>query len=147
MAHVIREVAPDANVGVIPVDPGGLSTALAIKQAIERGELVGILADRRAEEEDRNVVVDFLGAPAAFPTGPFVVAHTLKCPVYLVGSLFTAPNRYDLYCEHFADAIVLDRTDRLGSIRTYAQRYADRLAHRAKTAPYNWFNFYDYWSE
>jgi hypothetical protein len=25
------------------------------------------------------------------------------------------------------------------------QRYADRLAHHARTAPYNWFNFYDFW--
>jgi len=27
------------------------------------------------------------------------------------------------------------------------QRYADRLAHYARLAPYNWFNFYDYWEE
>ena len=25
------------------------------------------------------------------------------------------------------------------------QRYADRLAHYARSAPYNWFNFYDFW--
>ena len=30
-------------------------------------------------------------------------------------------------------------------LQDYAQRYADRLAHHARLAPYNWFNFYDYW--
>jgi predicted LPLAT superfamily acyltransferase len=25
------------------------------------------------------------------------------------------------------------------------QRYADRLAHYARLAPFNWFNFHDVW--
>jgi predicted LPLAT superfamily acyltransferase len=25
------------------------------------------------------------------------------------------------------------------------QRYADRLEHYCRVAPYNWFNFYDFW--
>lgn len=147
LGRVIRELDPDAHVSVIPVDPDGISTALRVRDAIKRGELVGILADRRAEEADRNVTVDFLGATAAFPVGPYLVAHTLRCPVFQVFGLFSTPNRYDLFCEPFADAVRLERDDREGSLRTYAQRYAARLEHFAKRAPYNWFNFYDFWSE
>jgi predicted LPLAT superfamily acyltransferase len=25
------------------------------------------------------------------------------------------------------------------------QRYADRLEHYCRLAPYNWFNFHDFW--
>jgi predicted LPLAT superfamily acyltransferase len=28
-----------------------------------------------------------------------------------------------------------------------AQRYADSLEQRLRTAPYNWFNFYPYWTD
>ena len=150
VAHVVRELSPDAHLTVIPVDPDGIATALRIRQAVSRGELVGILADRRTSADERNIVVEVLGAPAPLPTGPFLVAHALRCPVYQVFGLFTAPDRYDLFCEPFADAVRLDRDEQHGrdaSLRAYAQRYADNLARQARRAPYNWFNFYDFWSE
>jgi predicted LPLAT superfamily acyltransferase len=27
------------------------------------------------------------------------------------------------------------------------QRYADRLTHYCRIAPYNWFNFFDFWQK
>jgi predicted LPLAT superfamily acyltransferase len=27
------------------------------------------------------------------------------------------------------------------------QRYADSLARHARDAPFNWFNFYDFWDD
>ena len=35
--------------------------------------------------------------------------------------------------------------DREEAVREIVQHYADRLAHHARNAPYNWFNFYDFW--
>jgi predicted LPLAT superfamily acyltransferase len=29
----------------------------------------------------------------------------------------------------------------------YCQRYAARLAYHTVHAPYNWFNFYDFWDQ
>jgi len=145
VGRIIKELAPDSNISVIAVDIDGLSTALRIREAIQRGELVGILADRFSSDEHRNIAVDFLGAPALFPTGPYLIAHTLKCPVYQVFGLFTAPNRYDIHCERFAETVHLDREQREASLRAYAQSYADRLARFARSKPYNWFNFYDFW--
>lgn len=145
LARVLRELSDDANLGVIPVDPEGVGTALRVRDAIQRGELVGIMADRTLARDLRNVTVDFLGAQAELPAGPFVLAHTLKCPVYQVFGLFFEPDRYELYCEPFCDVLRLDRKTRSEDLQRYAQRYADRLAHYARLAPYNWFNFYDFW--
>src|SRR5262249_38225731 len=145
--RIIRELSAHSTLSVIGVEEDALSTALRIREAVQRGELVAILADRRAAEQGRNVTVDFLGSPAPFPSGPYLVAHTLKCPVYLVFGLFFAPNRYEMYCEPFADTVRLDRGRREASIREYAQRYANRLAEHARSAPFNWFNFYDFWRE
>ncbi|HVJ90105.1 MAG TPA: hypothetical protein VM580_09905 [Labilithrix sp.] len=147
LGRVLRELDPRANIDVIGVDPDGVATALRVREAIRRGDLVGILADRRAADDARNVTVDFLGAPAAFPVGPFLLAHTLKCPVFQVFGLFSAPNVYELHCEPFAETVTLERHGREASLKKYVQAYADRLAHYARKAPYNWFNLYDFWRE
>jgi predicted LPLAT superfamily acyltransferase len=145
LARVLREVGGDDNLDVIAVDPQGVGTALRVRDAIARGELVGIMADRTLPRDERNVTVDFLGAPAELPAGPFVLAHTLRCPVYTVFGLFHEPNKYDLYCEPFANPVRLDRGARAESIQRYAQQYADSVARHAARAPYNWFNFFDFW--
>ncbi len=142
---VLARLAPGHGVRLIALDPRSPASALSIRDCISRGELVAVLGDRTVESDARNVTVDFLGAQARLPMGPYVLAHVLACPVYLVFCLFEEPNRYVLHCEPFADALRLARGDRRAAAREHAQRYADRLAHYARLSPYNWFNFYDFW--
>ncbi len=144
---LFAELNPNLKAKMIALDPESAATALEIKACIDAGELVAILADRTTSDERRNVEVSFLGAPALLPTGPYVLAHVLKCPVFLVYSIFSPENRYDLYCEEFADAVVLPRGDRQAAILDYAQRYASRLEEIVRKAPLNWFNFYDFWKK
>ncbi|MGH8216488.1 MAG: hypothetical protein ACREPZ_12465, partial [Rhodanobacteraceae bacterium] len=54
-------------------------------------------------------------------------------------------NRYDLVFETLAEQVDLPRHDRNHSLDGYIHRYAARLAHYLQEAPYNWFNFYDFW--
>ena len=147
MNAVLAEVSPNLNVRLIGLDSADATSMLAVKACIDRGELVAMLADRLPERDDRSVKVDFLGGQARFPSGPFLLAHLLNCPVYLVFALFTEPNRYDVHCELFADAIRLPRATREESVRAYAQKYASRIEHYVREAPQNWFNFYDFWSD
>jgi predicted LPLAT superfamily acyltransferase len=74
------------------------------------------------------------------------MAAALKVPVMLCFGLYRGGNRYDLHFEPFADTVVLDRSNRAASLNAVIQRFADRLAHHARAAPYNWFNFYDFWA-
>jgi predicted LPLAT superfamily acyltransferase len=69
----------------------------------------------------------------------------LRCPIYLTFGIYTAPDRYDLYCEPFAESVTLPREQRDAILAQLAQRYADELAERCRLAPDNWFNFYDFW--
>jgi predicted LPLAT superfamily acyltransferase len=59
--------------------------------------------------------------------------------------LYRGGNRYDLHFELFAETVRMERSDRQASLNAIIQRFADRLAHYAQSAPYNWFNFYDFW--
>jgi predicted LPLAT superfamily acyltransferase len=130
---------------VIEIAPGSVDSLLRVKELIDRGEMVALLADRVGLNE-KNTVVDFLGSPARFPSGPFILAAALHCPVLLTFGLYTSPNRYEHFCESFVDDHVeLPRGQRDAAIQKYAQQYARRLEHYCRMSPLNWFNFYDFW--
>ncbi len=140
---VMDAVAPEAAPRVIPLGhPGSL---LRAQECIERGEIVGILADRGLRDE-RECSCEFLGAPARFPLGPLLLAGLLQAPVILAFGLYRGGRRYDVRLEAFAERIELDRRDREASIRPWVERYVARLEHHCREAPYNWFNFYDFWA-
>jgi len=123
----------------------GVEFMLRIREKLRQGDRVAILADRVAPGE-RVAEVDFLGEQGRFPTGPYLLAALLKCPVYLTFGLYRAPNRYDLFCEPFEEEIKLPREARDEALHAYAQKFATRLEHYVRLAPDNWFNFYDFWS-
>lgn len=118
---------------------------LQLNERIERGEWLAIAGDRVPVRGSRIVDVDFLGAPAAFPQGPWLLAALLKCPVNV---LFCTKidGRYRITMERLADRVDLARGRRDEGVRQWAQRYADRLARECRDAPQQWFNFYPFWS-
>jgi predicted LPLAT superfamily acyltransferase len=91
------------------------------------------------------VTVDFLGRPAAFPQGPWLMAGLLKCKVNLLLCLKKPTGEYRLTLEPFAEAVEWKRSDREQVIHQWATRYAERLGHYCLEAPQQWFNFYPFW--
>jgi predicted LPLAT superfamily acyltransferase len=142
---VLEQLDPSLRTRLISVSDGGLQFVFEIRACIERGEMVAILADRVAPGE-RATEASFLGAPARFASGPFILAATLGCPVYLTFGLYRGDNRYDLYCEPFMQRVDLPRKTRDAALSEVVGRFAARLEHYVRLAPYNWFNFYDFWS-
>ena len=146
---VLRSLAPDMDLRLISLATEPMAAMLEIKAAIGRGELVAILGDRLPESRsgsDRVVKTRFLGEDAWFPAGPWLLAHTLQCPVYFVAGIYTRPNRYALQFELLAEEVRLDRAQRGTALARYAQSYASQLEVYARSAPLNWFNFFDFWS-
>lgn len=117
---------------------------LNVHDRLARGEIVGMLGDR-AWRDGRTCRCEFLGAPAQFPLGPLLSAGLLGAPVVLFFGLYLGGRRYEMHLEPFAEAIMLDRRDREASVRPWVERYARRLEHYCRLAPYNWFNFYEFW--
>jgi predicted LPLAT superfamily acyltransferase len=121
------------------------ATVIALKEKVERGELLVIVGDRTpAAHNGRVCSVDFLGAPAEFAEGPFILAHLLECPVYLFFCP-REPSGYRIYLEPFAERIDLPRAQRAQALRSHVRRYAARLESLCANTPYQWFNFYNYW--
>lgn len=119
---------------------------LQLSERLERGEWLAIAGDRVPLHGGRNVTVDFLGHPAAFPQGPWLLAGLLQCPVNLMSCL-KVDGRYQVRLEPFAERVQWKRSEREAVIRDWVQRYAERLGERCLNAPLQWFNFYPFWNE
>jgi predicted LPLAT superfamily acyltransferase len=73
------------------------------------------------------------------------MAHALGVPIILGFGVYHGGNRYTAHFELFAEHLRLPRDSREAAITEAAQKYAHRLEQYVRNAPYNWFNFYDYW--
>ena len=133
-----------SHLRLIQVSELNPAVMLQLNQRLENGEWLAIAGDRVPLQGGRQVRVDFLGQPAAFPQGPWLLAGLLKCPVNLLFCL-KREGRYRVILEPFAEAVVWRRSDRDQVIAHWAGRYAERLGHYCLEAPQQWFNFYPFW--
>ncbi|MCW5624309.1 MAG: acyl-CoA synthetase [Burkholderiales bacterium] len=131
---VLRSIDPSLGLRIIAL--GTPQSMLRIRDALDAGAFVGMLADRRLGDE-AGVPLDFLGAPVRFPLGPFRLARILDRPVVLMFGIHRGGNRYD---------IVFERTPPDVDAATLAAHFAARLEHHVRSAPFNWFNFHDFWA-
>jgi predicted LPLAT superfamily acyltransferase len=143
ITEVLNSLQPEMRSRVIV--PGQVDTVLRIGECLARGEIVGVLGDRCAGS-DKSVVCPFLGRNTAFPQGPLLLAQSLRVPVVLFFGVYEGGARYVVHFEPFCDDYPADRTERTAWIERWTRRYAVRLEYHCRLAPYNWFNFYDFWS-
>jgi len=146
--RIFRELAPNASARVIAVEPGSVHSVFEIRACLARGELVAILGDRlEAGDRGRTSRVLFLGSPVELPQAPFLLAHLLGYPVFLMLALRVGTNRYVVHAEKLADRVRLSRNTREKDASELLTTYAARLEHYCLEAPYQWFNFFDYWGD
>jgi predicted LPLAT superfamily acyltransferase len=137
--------AINPNLAMRVISLGTVDSMLQLERALAEGEFVGILADRIIGDES-TVTRQFLGAPARFPDGAFRIAAMLQRPVVLMLGIYRGGSRYDIHFELLADMSGVGRADRERAIEDALQRYVARLEHYCRLAPYNWFNFHEFWN-
>lgn len=136
---------PQVAETVIPI--GRPESLFQVQETIAAGGAVGILGDRLSLEE-KKVSCQFLGSTANFPAGPAMLAGIIGCPVVLFFGLYRGGRHYDIYFELFTEKFALGRGDeRQQQLNDWTQHYAERLEYYCRLAPYNWFNFYDFWEQ
>jgi len=145
ISDTLNALHPGLANTIINARMAGPALALAIREALDRNAIVALLADR-ARPGNAMMPAQFLGDAAPFPQAPWLLAAALRTPVFLSFGLYCGGNRYALYFERFADSLRIERTARNAELGQIVQRFADRLSHYARMAPFNWFNFYDFWT-
>jgi predicted LPLAT superfamily acyltransferase len=142
ISRVFNRLNPDMARTVIPL--GRPDTMLLAKQHLDGGGIVGLLGDR-ITRGDKLVSTRFLGRPASLPAGPMLLAGLLKVPVVFFCGLYKGGSRYEVHFELFAEQVTIDPKNRERDLQIWIDRYAERLDHYCRLAPYNWFNFYEFW--
>lgn len=141
---VLNAINPDLALEVIAL--GRSDSMFAVRERLDQGYFIGILADRGLSlEEEEHISIDFLGAAAPFPVGPFRLAAILRRPVLLMVGLYRGGRRYDVYFERLVDFTDPPHEAQGEEVERAMRRYVERLEYFCRLEPYNWFNFHDFW--
>ncbi|RLZ06923.1 acyltransferase [Acinetobacter sp. 2JN-4] len=142
----LKKLNTKADVNLIAVDELGIETAMLLQEKMQQGEWVIVAADRIPVQSDRVQSVPFLGESAQFPQGVWILANLLKVPVLAV-FCYRAQHKFQVHIHHLADQVDLPRKTRLSSMQQVTQAYVAVLEQHCLAAPYQWFNFYQFWTK
>lgn len=144
--RILSEYNRASSVELLQISELDISVAIQLSEKISNGQFIAIAADRVAiNNTERSVAVDFLGYPAPFPVGPFVLAAALQAPVLTIHCI-RKEGRYHLYFEYLWQGGAVGRRDRQQHIDSLMQGYVQRLQHYCLQAPWQWYNFYPFWA-
>jgi predicted LPLAT superfamily acyltransferase len=145
ISAMLAAINPRAAQDIIAL--GHVDSMLKVSNCLDDGAAVGILADRTPGNDTLHPA-RILGADAYLPDGPFRMAALLRRPVVFMTGLYLGGNRYAIHFEALADfstAARVERAERDAILKAAIIRYAALLDHYCRAAPYNWFNFFDFW--
>jgi predicted LPLAT superfamily acyltransferase len=144
---MMARIDPRSAMNLLQVTEMTPATAIVLAERIAQGEFVVIAGDRvPVSANPRCALAPFLGSPAPFPVGPYVLASLLQCPAYLMFSA-RAGAGYEVHFELLREAIRLPRKGRDEQLAVLAGDFAARLEHHCLQTPLEWFNFYDFWQQ
>lgn len=145
--RLVRDVSDKAEVRLFQVSEVNPATAMLLKEKLDQGEFLIVLADRLPPVASaRSLSAPFLGDEAAFPAGPFWLALMLGAPVYFMAG-FTTEKGYEAVMEPLYNGEPVPRREREQVCDRLLKAYIERLEHYCRRYPYQWFNFFDFWGD
>ncbi len=143
--QLLSAMNPLSQLNVVQVTEMTPDTAMMLATKVADGEFIMIAGDRiPVAPEPRVVMAEFLGEPAPFPVGPYVLASVLQCPLYMLFSAKIA-DRVVVQVELLRESVRLPRNNRDEQLVRLVADYARHLESHCLQSPLQWFNFYDYW--
>jgi predicted LPLAT superfamily acyltransferase len=140
--QMLAAINPEALQDIIGL--GHIDSMLRVQERLDDGCVVGMLADRTPANDTLHPV-QILGGNTNLPAGPFRMAALLRRPVVFMTGLYLGGNRYAIHFDLLADFSAVERGAREAAMQAAITRYAALLDQYCRMAPYNWFNFFDFW--
>lgn len=117
---------------------------LALREALERGEIVALQGDR-PRRVGGGVEVELFGLPFRVPAGPFALARQTGAPLLPAFVVREGRRRYRVV---FGEVVEVERSgDRGEDVRGAAERFAVELEGVVRRWPYQWFVFRELWED
>ena len=147
---MVNKINASATTDIFSADDIGPDTILILQENIERGELVVIAGDRMsANTKNRFIMQDFLGKPAPFAYGAYLLTALINAPTYFMFGVrkkdISIFPQYDMYVHKNPVDFDCSRKERKERIKQTIENYARELEQLCLIHPYQWFNFFDFW--
>jgi predicted LPLAT superfamily acyltransferase len=145
LKEVYRKALDNREFSLIRVSPDSLDLMLPVKDALQKNEIICMSGDRVIGQT--GVEIPFFGNRALFPAGPFQIAAITGAPVIPV---FVVKDRMNHYTLKAFDPICFDnvtRENRADLVQQGMETFVGNLEEISRKYPYQWFNFYDIWTE
>jgi predicted LPLAT superfamily acyltransferase len=117
-----------------------LSHIYAIQEALSKNAFVCMHADRFLEG-NKTITGEFLGKPAVFPAGPFLLARAFGSPVSFVFAMKDSSFKYHFYAS--PSKTYSGSKDSLSS--KILEDYCKAMESMIHKYPLQWYNYYDFW--
>ena len=149
MLSALQQVNPHYRLDAIFMDEQGPMASFQIQDAILAGKIVAIMADRipPQTESPRVIEIPFLGDVAPFNLNPWILSTSLKCPVLFAAGIRTGYRQYQVFAEWLANPIESNRRLPHHGLEPVAKKYVHIMESLCHTYPFQWFNFFDFWSK
>lgn len=143
--QMMARFAPRSMVRVVEIADLGVGEAIRLAACVDAGDWLVIAADRTPPGGGPTISAPFLGAPAQFPSGPFILANALRRPVYFLGCIRVG-GKYRVTLKTLDVRFDAPRHERRHALKAQAAAFAQALEEQVLAAPLQWFNFYDFWA-
>jgi predicted LPLAT superfamily acyltransferase len=143
--QILSKANPAATVDIMEVQDIGPATLIELEQKLAAGNWIVIAGDRIPLEGGKRIRnVDFLGDPAPFSEGAWIIAALLGSPVYTLHCLREG-EKYRILFEKITDRVTRGRAPNDG-LSAPMREYARILQENCLKYPEQWYNFYDFWA-
>ncbi len=140
MRKIYKKAFDKRSIHPIFLDPTGFGSSVELMNALRNNEIVCMLADRTAGGQTQKVA--FLGEEASFPKGPFALARATGAVIIPIFIVKTGLLHYTLSAslqQHIRSRDPLETNAAL-------QSFVKALEATVQKHPFQWFNFYNFWS-
>jgi len=121
---------------------GGMVDAAA---ALQRGEVVTIMADRHSKGSTKTV--DFLGKEVRLPDAAYTLAACVEAPVVIFLAAKTGLKTYELKVWDIFYPRFKERDKRHEVLHHCCHKFVLSLENYLKKYPYQWYNFFNIWKQ
>jgi predicted LPLAT superfamily acyltransferase len=147
LKQYMDQIQTKKNVRIIAIKEGELGHMIELYNAFSRNELVVMHGDR-FRDHTKTLEVPFLGRPAEFPAGPFLMASKFGVPVTFVFAVKEGDAHYHLFA---SEPVQLKRArteeQTTTAVNDLLQRYLHEFETIVRRYPEQWFNYYAFWKE
>ena len=149
--NTIEKINPGFTQNIIDVNDISPATIEKLEEAIEKGGMVVSAGDRISKKADsRYFNFDFLGKEAPWSYGVFLLAMLLRAPVYfLFGTRkkdVSFNRKYDVHVVKSSVNTDCSRKERETNMKMLCLEFVRELEKCCLEHPFQWYNFYDFWT-